>query len=101
MAVLLSTIRQWYCPNCKRTEQTVEAQPHTRFHICPKLANLTAPMLPAGTAAKVERRDRDDYVGKEIVQTDGNGRAVMSVVTTRDNGMDTIVFAPLARGREQ
>ena len=58
-------------------------------------------MLPAGTAAKVERRDRDDYVGTDIVQVDGNGRAVMSVVTTRDNGQDVIVFAPLATGREQ
>jgi hypothetical protein len=58
-------------------------------------------MLPAGTAARVERRDRDDYVGKEKVQTDGNGRPVMSIVTTRDNGQDVVVFAPLARGKAQ
>ena len=57
---------------------------------------LIAPMLEVGIAAKVERREREDYVGKELVRKDAEGRPVMSVVTTRDEGQDTMVFAPTA-----
>jgi hypothetical protein len=91
-------IRNWYCPNCGLRDQTREARPHTRFHTCSGLRGLTAPMLPEGTAAKVEAREREDYVGRELVQTDEGGRPVMSVVTTRDEGTDAIVFAPTATG---
>jgi len=48
--------------------------------------------------AEVEAREREDYVGTEKVQTDEDGRPVMSVVTTRDNGQDTAVYAPVATG---
>jgi hypothetical protein len=51
-----------------------------------------------GMSAKVEAKDREDYVGRELVQTDEDGRPVMSVVTTRDNGQDAIVYAPTATG---
>jgi hypothetical protein len=97
-AALLTPLHHWYCPNCGKTDVTNEARPHSRFHVCPKLAGLTAPMLPAGTAAKVEAIERQDYIGKDRVQTDENGRPVMSVVTTRDHGQDTAVFAPAATG---
>jgi hypothetical protein len=54
-------------------------------------------MLPAGTKAKVELREREDYVGREKVALDPErGRPVQSVVTTRDDGQDTAVFAPTA-----
>ncbi len=96
---MLATERRWHCPNCGLTQVTREARPHTRFHICPKLRGLTAPMLPAGTRAKVELVEREDYVGDEKVQLDPErGRPVMAVRTTRDNGQDTVVFAPLATG---
>lgn len=94
--ILQPPIHNWYCPNCTLTQQTKEFRPHTRFHACVGLRGLTAPMLAVGTKAKVEARDREDYVGKDDVQTDENGRPVMSVVTTRDEGQDTIVFAPTA-----
>jgi hypothetical protein len=96
MIPLLDPIRDWYCPNCGLTDQTREALPHSRFHTCPKLRGLSAPMLPAGVAAKVEARDREDYAGREILTTDENGRPVMSIITTRDNGTDAMVFAPCA-----
>ena len=96
---LLATERRWFCPNCKKEDITREARPHTRFHACPKLRGLTAPMLPAGTRAKVELVEREDYVGDEKVQVDPEwGRPVMAVRTTRDNGQDTVVFAPVATG---
>jgi len=56
-------------------------------------------MVPAGTRCKVEAREREDYIGNEQVQTDINGRPVMSVVTTRDDGQDVAVFAPTATAR--
>lgn len=89
---------KWYCPNCKLEDETTETRPHTRFHACPKLHGLTAPMLPQGVKAKVETREREDYVGTEKVLVNANGRPIMSVVTTRDDGMDAIVFPPTATG---
>lgn len=98
MPVLIGGITEWYCPNCKLADRTREARPHTRFHTCPALRGLTAPMLRAGTRAHVYAREREDYVGAEKVQTDAAGRPVMSVVTEREDGQDAIVFAPLAHG---
>ena len=98
---LLTLAERWYCPNCKH-EETIPAVagPHSRFHTCPKLAFLTAPMIPWGTKAKVERRDREDYEGEDTgyTQLDANGRPVMSIVTTRDAGTDCVVFAATAHG---
>ena len=76
----------WCCPNCDASHVTREARPHTPFHPCRGLRGLTAPYVPAGTKAKVEAVERGDYVGKDHVQTDGEGRPVMAVVTTRDDG---------------
>jgi hypothetical protein len=102
MSTLLSTLVEWYCPNCGKREQTVgiEARPHARFHTCPKLRMLSTPMVVAGTAAKVEVREPEDYIRSELVQRDPEqGRPVMAVVTTRDDGQDTAVFAPAATGQ--
>lgn len=101
MTLLLSREQRWTCPNCTLQQVTHDPRPHTRFHACRGLRGLTAPMVPAGTRCKVEAREREDYVGQEMVQTDGEGRPVMSVVTTRDDGTDCAVLAPCAtlRGR--
>ena len=56
MTPLISTVTHWYCPNCKAQDTTTEPKPHSRFHTCPKLRGLSAPMLPIGTKAKVELR---------------------------------------------
>lgn len=93
--VLLATERRWECPNCDLTAITCEAQPHTRMHACRGLAGLTAPMVPTGTRCKVEAVEREDYIGSEIVQLH-HGRPMMNVTTTRDEGVDVAVFAPLA-----
>jgi hypothetical protein len=86
----------WYCPNCRVTDVTHESRPHVRMHTCAGLRGLTVPLLPLGTKAKIEAVDRQDYVGKEKVQTDANGRPVQAVVTTRDEGQDVTVYAPTA-----
>lgn len=88
---------RWECPNCDQTEVTLQAAPHTRFHACRGLAGLTAPMTVAGTRAKVEAVEREDYIGDDDVQVDGEGRPVMAIITTRDDGQDCTVLAPTAR----
>lgn len=98
MTVLLSTVRHWYCPNCRAEDTTTEARPHSRFHACPKLG-LTAPMVEVGTRAKVTAHEREDYVGNEVVTTNEAGRPVMSIVTEREHGQDVAVFAPAASVR--
>lgn len=98
--VLVTAARHWECPNCTFTDVTHEAQPHTRFHACKGLKGLTAPMIPAGTKAKVTAVEREDFIGTETVQTDGEGRPVMAVITEREDGSnDTTVYAPTATAR--
>jgi len=92
---LLSAEKRWSCPNCPLEEVTREAQPHTRFHHCPKFG-ITAPMVEAGTRCKVEAVEREDYVGTEDVRLSDDGRPIMSMVTTREDGTDCAVFAPTA-----
>lgn len=89
----------WECPNCTATDVTRDAGPHTRFHTCRGLRGLTAPMVPAGTKARVSAHEREDYIGRDVVQTDGEGRPVMAIVTTRDDGQDVTVLAPCATSR--
>lgn len=101
MTPLLSTVTEWYCPTCGQTDQTRNTGPHTRFHTCPRLRYLSAPMVPRGTSAKVELHEREDYVGNEAVQLDPERkRPVMSITTTRADGSnDVVVFAAAANAR--
>lgn len=93
--------RRWVCPNCPAEAVTRQAGPHTRFHPCRGLRGLTAPMVEAGVVAKVQAVERGDYVRDELVQVDGEGRPVMAVVTTRDDGTDCAVYAPTATVKGQ
>ena len=87
----------WHCPKCGAERITHESRPHTPLHPCGRLGGLEVPMVRMGTKAKVEVREREDYVGDEVVRIH-DGRAVMSVVTEREDGTDVAVFAPVARG---
>lgn len=93
---LLVPESRWECPNCTLTDVTRNPEPHTRMHACAALQGLTAPMVPAGTRCKVEAREWEDYVGTEMVHTDGTGRPFNSVEVTRDDGNDLAVLAPCA-----
>ena len=93
----LKATRRWVCPNgCGAISITNRADVHTQMHTCSLLHGLLAPMVREGTSAKQVAVERGDYVGSEHVQTDGRGRPVMAVVTTRDDGEDCTIFAPLA-----
>ena len=99
--ILTAPETRWVCPNCDATDVTRESGPHTRFHPCRGLRGLTAPMVQAGTKAKVTAHEREDYIGGDMVQTDGEGRPIMSIVTTRDEGQDVTVLAPCATARSE
>jgi hypothetical protein len=84
----------WSCPSCNASAMTYNSQ--TPMHRCDGLVGLMTPLVPVGMAAKHERVERGDYIGSEVVQVDGEGRPVMAVVTTRDDGQDCTVYAPVA-----
>jgi hypothetical protein len=95
--ILAPPVIDWYCPNCGAEDQTREPRVHIRYHTCPKLRYLSAPMVRKGVAAKVEIHEIEGYVGKELVQYDPEvGRPIMNIETTRDEGTDLMVFAPTA-----
>jgi hypothetical protein len=89
----------WYCPSCPSSARTVDGKiPH---HPCPGFAGLMVPLVRQGERVKIAAVEREDYIGPELVQTDGNGRPVMAVVTTRDDGQDCTVYAPTALGTRE
>lgn len=92
--MILTAEQHWVCPNCPAQAVTV-GQPN-RFHNCPGLAGLLAPLVLEGVRCKVVAEMREDYVGREDVRLDAEGRAVMAVRTVRDDGEDLAVFAPTA-----
>lgn len=94
---ILGLATYWECPNCTFEDVTNEPRIHSRLHKCRGLKGLTSPMVVKGTKAKIEAMVREDYVGKEEVQYDGDGKPIMSVVVTRDEGQDTAILAPTAR----
>jgi len=101
-AVLLNGSRHWECPNCPAVYVTAVAEPHIPFHECPGLRGILAPYVEAGTRCKVEAVDREDYEGSELgLRTDRDGRPVMSVVTTRDDGQDCAVFPAAASAQQE
>jgi hypothetical protein len=87
--------RDWGCPNCDSAARTVDAK--VPMHPCRGLAGLLTPLVPHGTKAKHTAVERQDYIGGELVQTDANGRPVMSVLTETEDSLSTTVFAPTAR----
>lgn len=98
--IAVTAYQVWRCPNCGLEERT-EPRPN-RFHTCPRLRYLTAPMVLAGSDAKVSIVEREDYVGGDLVRLDPErGRPVMSIVTERADGSnDVLVFAPTATARQ-
>lgn len=98
-AILLQPpVTRWECPRCTTRDTTRQASPHTRMHKCAGLGGLTAPMVQQDAHVKVTVEYRQDYVGSEDVQLDGESRPVMAIRTTTDNGEDLAVYAPTAHG---
>ena len=99
--ILAPAYRDWYCPSCGLTDRTNDPRIAMPMHPCPKLRGLMTPMLEQGTAGKIELREREDYIGDDLVQLDPEqGRPVMSMVTTRDEGTDARIYVPTATNKE-
>jgi len=88
----------WYCPKCHQEDVTHEVRPHARMHACPRTFGLSVTFVAVGTKAKIETKEREDYIGNDVLVrlAPETGRPVEQIVTTRDQGQDTIVFAPTA-----
>jgi len=91
----LSMERHWGCPNCDYTRVTFKPGKQAVIHTCRGLG-LIAPLVEDGVKAKVIAVEREDYVGRDVVQTDGEGRPIMAIVTVREDGTDCRVLAPIA-----
>jgi hypothetical protein len=96
--VSAALVTYWECPNCPAADVTYGLYPN-RFHNCPGLHGLSAPLVRAGTRCKVTAEERGDYLAGEIQALGDDGRAYMAVRTTRDDGEDLAVNAGLAVAR--
>jgi hypothetical protein len=97
---LIYAYQDWECPECGMEERTPPLPPNaTRFHTCPRLHMLTAPLVRAGSDCKLVANEREDYLGEEIQRTGDDGKPYMNVHTEHADGHnDLAVFAPVARG---
>lgn len=95
---ILGVTQVWQCPGgrCTTRARTTKPGAPAPPHQCRGLAGLTVPMVPEGTKAEARPIERQDYIGDDLVQTDGNGRPVMAVETVRNDGQDLAVYAPVA-----
>lgn len=84
----------WHCPHCPAMAHTTDES--TPLHLCPDLAGLAVPLVPEGMKARLVVIEREDYLGKERVTYDGNGRPVVGVITERVHGFDTTVYLTTA-----
>jgi hypothetical protein len=92
----------WHCPNgCFCTERTPALPPNsTRYHVCPKLHGLNAPLTRVGADVKVTAVERETYLGKEIQTMGDDGKPYMAINTERADGSnDRIVHPGVARVR--
>lgn len=95
-AVLLNSFIDWECPACGYAERTRPVP--NRFHVCPRLHYITAPLVHAGSDCTLVATERQDYLGKEVQATGDDGVPYMNVLTIRADGSnDCAVHAPVAR----
>lgn len=95
---LLTPVVEWECPNCQATDLTAAYMPN-RFHPCPGLHGLTAPLVRRGSGERVVAVEREDYEGREVTQRGDDRRVYMAVRTDRADGSnDLAVLAPCAQG---
>lgn len=98
---LLEASQDWYCPECGRSERTRPLPPNaSRYHPCPQLHMLTAPLARAGTDCKLVAVERGDYLRGAEQRTGDDGRPYMAVQTVYGDGRnDVTAFAEVAIAR--
>jgi hypothetical protein len=99
---LLVASQDWCCPNCPAAETTRPLPPNaSRYHSCPGLHGLNAPLIRAGTRCTVTAEERQDYLNGDRQATGDDGKAYMAVRTIRGDGEDLLVNAGLARAERR
>ena len=94
-AVVLDVWQDWMCPNCGVEERTRPMPPNaSRFHSCPALHSLTAPLVRAGTDCKVTAVERGDYLRDATQRTGDDGRPYMAVETVHADGSNDVAAFP-------
>ena len=71
MPLLSVPYEDWYCPNgCYAADRHAPLPPGaTRYHPCPRLHGLNAPLVRVGSDCTVEAVEREDYLN-------GDGQAM-------------------------
>lgn len=99
---LLRAWQDYHCPNCGLLEQVAPPLPPNaqRWHTCPRLHMLKAPLVLAGMDCKVVAMERQDYLNGEQQRTGDDGKPYSAVLTVRGDGSnDAAVFAGVAVAR--
>ena len=99
--VLAAQPVHWGCPNCWADVWAPPPPPgQVKFHVCPGLHGLTAPLIREGMRAAVTAEERQEYLGREVQATGDDGKPYMAVRTEHADGhTDLAVNAGLAQAR--
>lgn len=101
---LLTPETHWKCDarGCGQVAVTREVGDHTRYHVCrgrDGTAGMTVPMTRAGVRCDVRAVERQDYIGRDDVQLNADGRPVMAVTIEREDGQDAAAYLPCATAK--
>lgn len=96
--LLDAPVQRWACPNCPETDQT-RGRPN-RWHRCRGEgvhAGLLAPMVQAGTRARIHVVEPETPIDGARGVRFHQGRPIAAIVTERDEGTDCAVFPTVGR----
>ena len=85
------------CSECSSTLFLRVRSEKPVLHKCSGHGGMLLPMVQDGVKAHVTLVEREDYIGHEVVQMH-EGRPIMAVSITREDGEDRVIFAPTAVG---
>lgn len=84
---LIEAHADWACPECGLAERTPPMPPgQFRYHPCPALHGLNAPLARAGTGCRLIAVERQDYLNGEVQATGDDGRPYMGIETRYADG---------------
>lgn len=90
----------WACTRCGERQKTDVDPYYAPMHQCHGMAGMSVPFTREGAKVHMTAVEREDYVANEIVQYDGHGRPVMTIVQEYADGhTDATVYAPTAQMR--
>lgn len=95
MTVLLDAWQDWECPACHLADRTRPLPPAAaRFHPCPGLHGLSAPLVRSGADCRIVAVEREDYLRGEKQATGDDGKPYMAIRTDYGDGRSNLVMNP-------